>query len=88
MNVRVGHWALSPHGSCPWHRVQEPGVPDPGASPPPTKVSPAPPLPSVLPRDSAVGQAQPEEPLPLPAPALFEVGLLCCSSFRARWVLA
>lgn len=56
--------------------------------PPPTKVSPAPPLPSVLPRDSAVGQAQPEEPLPLPAPALFEVGLLCCSSFRARWVLA
>lgn len=45
------------------------------------KVFPALLPPTVLPRDSAVWQARPEEPLPLPAPALF-------SSFWARWVLA
>lgn len=75
---RVGHWALSPHGSWPWHRAQEPGIPSPGTPP---KVFPALLPPTVLPRGSAVWQARPEEPLPLPAPALF-------SSFWARWVLA
>lgn len=72
----VGRWALSPHGSCPWHRAQEPGVPSPGTPP---KSS----LPFCRPLSS------PETlPLPLPAPALFDIGLPRCSSFWARWVLA